>query len=43
MFLGSQFYTEVGYIMYDGAKNKKYTNTYYESKESIMLKLVYEF
>ncbi len=42
-FPGSQWYTEVGYIMYGGAKSTKYTNNYYESKDSIMLKLVYEF
>ncbi len=42
-FSGSQFYTEFGYIMYGGAKNKKWTSRTMESKESIMLKLVYEF
>jgi hypothetical protein len=43
MFPGSQFYVEGGYIMYGGAQNEKYTNDYYESKDSIMLKFVYEF
>ena len=43
MFPGSQFYIETGYIMYGGAKQDKWTNDYFESKESIMLKLVFEF
>jgi hypothetical protein len=42
-FPGSQFYTEFGYIMYGGAKNDKWTSKTFESKESILLKLVYEF
>jgi hypothetical protein len=43
MFPGSQFYVEGGYIMYGGAKNKYHTSRVSESKDSIMLKLVYEF
>ena len=42
-FPGSQFYTEFGYIMYGGAKNKYWTSKTFESKESILFKLVYEF
>jgi hypothetical protein len=42
-FPGSQWYAQVGYIMYGGAKNKKWTNTYFNNKDSIMFKLGYEF
>ena len=44
MFPGSQFYVETGYVMYGGAKQDKWTNSYFDvHKNSIFLKLVYEF
>jgi len=42
-FPGSQWYAQVGYIMYGGAKNKRHTNTYFNNKNAIMFKLGYEF
>jgi hypothetical protein len=42
-FPGSQFYVEGGYIMYGGPVNQNQTRHDYVNKESIMLKLAYEF
>jgi hypothetical protein len=42
-FPGSQWSILAGYIMYGGAKNKYHTNTYFNNKNSILLKLQFEF
>jgi hypothetical protein len=42
-FPGSHWYALVGFIKQGGARPDNYTNNYYESKDSILLQLRYEF